>query len=202
MLKLFVKGNIYEKGSSIIGAFGYLIADEEGVSIDHSLGIIPEEELVSDSLPQYVGIIEGLTVCSDFEEDIRIEVIVDSKEVISQIYNKNVEKDASWKCCKDMIESIIEDKTVFFKSWFNHQYEHACIFLESLLNECYSKNLINETPSGWSIEKIAEATYKVKGKYIVDIGLQTCTCPDFKYRHRECKHILEVDRYLETEEKE
>jgi putative transposase len=73
----------------------------------------------------------------------------------------------------------------------------------------------------YQIEKVDEATYIVKsqsgnGKYVVtkNNGDWMCTCPDFKFRNAECKHIHSVrmkmamddslefiDAYKEMEEK-
>ncbi|WP_284033055.1 SWIM zinc finger family protein [Halobaculum lipolyticum] len=31
------------------------------------------------------------------------------------------------------------------------------------------------------------------GSYVVDVGSDTCTCPDYGIRHRRCKHLRRVD---------
>ena len=36
-------------------------------------------------------------------------------------------------------------------------------------------------------------------KYVVDLKEKTCTCPDFRYRGRKCKHIKAVEEKLEEE---
>jgi len=41
------------------------------------------------------------------------------------------------------------------------------------------------------VRMIGENSFKVKGKYIVDIDL-TCTCPDFQYSGKPCKHIWKI----------
>ncbi len=31
------------------------------------------------------------------------------------------------------------------------------------------------------------------GSYVVDVGSDTCTCPDYEIRHHRCKHLRRVD---------
>ena len=55
-----------------------------------------------------------------------------------------------------------------------------------------------------AIRKNEDGSYSVSSQwtanktYRVSIESNTCECPDFTYRHVECKHILSVRSYLEV----
>jgi transposase len=61
-----------------------------------------------------------------------------------------------------------------------------------------------EIATTMSLEKRADGIWSVpsqskKGRYAVDAAHKTCTCPDFEYRQKPCKHVLAVEFAIRRE---
>lgn len=59
-----------------------------------------------------------------------------------------------------------------------------------------------ETTESLTVEQIGPGRFRVTGgsePHVVDLTAATafCECPDRRYRHRTCKHIAAVDRFLD-----
>ena len=51
---------------------------------------------------------------------------------------------------------------------------------------------IKHTYAGWIVP-----SQSGKGKYVVSLELDQCTCPDYEHRAKKCKHIFAVEHKLE-----
>ena len=76
------------------------------------------------------------------------------------------------------------------------------ILIPSKLTSKEAQTLLDMIPD-YEINETGPHTYQV-GKpdgvqYTVDTRDQTCTCPDFKFRGRPCKHIIFADYVLTHE---
>jgi hypothetical protein len=71
--------------------------------------------------------------------------------------------------------------------------------------DCPNITPVNGTPvaGALTVEQIGPGRFRVTGgsePHVVDLTAATafCDCPDRRFRHRPCKHLAAVDRYLEA----
>ena len=66
--------------------------------------------------------------------------------------------------------------------------------------------MFDTKPAPLTLELLGPGRFRVSGgksPHIVDLTGATavCDCPDHRYRHRRCKHLAAVDRYLDARQR-
>ena len=177
------------------GTWGIIIKQGKE-TIAHERGYIGEGEGITNNVAEYTALIEALEYTQEELDTDTLHIHGDSQLVIRQMtgqYNVNSQKLLPlWREAQSLANDI---ETVQFQWVPREQNEEADALSKREYEErAYANRLARAQDENMTINpQDDDNTYRVKGKYTVELDAGTCTCPDHQQRNAKCKHLFAVE---------
>jgi ribonuclease HI len=195
MISIYCDGLCEPRNPGGIATWGY-VAYKAGQRLTSARGVVGQGRGMTNNVAEYTAIIEALRWLLDAGHHGQTAIIqTDSQLAVFQLRG-------IWAVKSDRIRPLYREAGRLARelgpvrfAWIPREDNEEADALSVVAYVEAQEAKRRERAGSVALERLGPARFLANGKYAVDTGAGTCTCPDFKNRHTprfpiRCKHLL------------